>query len=173
MAATSLQDPNLVWQKVTQALATQAGTGSQAAADPASLNAFRALKLQMATQKRNQNLQFVPFGEADIDAATGYAGPTGTFTLYGIWAKKSGTGTTRAFVQVRNNNTVTGAGATGVLAEVGVFVNSGDEAVGIYPKGIAFTATTGTVILSATTAGGTGPSTGDGDSQHGFLVIGA
>ena len=171
MAATSFQDQNLVWQKVFQALAGQAQSGVSGAANPASLNAFRALKLQMATQKGNPQLQFVPYGEADIDAATGYAGPTGAFTLYGAWAKKSGTGTTLAFNELRNGISG-GTGASGVLVSMR-FSGPGDENVFISPSGLPFSQTTGSLIFSVTAINGTTATTTDANSQHGFLVIGA
>lgn len=170
--AASLTDPNLVWQKVNQALSMQ-GSSISGAADPTSLNAFRALKLQLSTQKRNVPLYFLPFGEADVDAATGYTGaPSGAFNLYGMWAKKSGTGTTVAFLQLRNLLAITGTGATGALVEA-YFKNVGDEVSLIYPKGLAFSASTGFSVVSVTAANGQTPTTGDSDSQHGFLILGA
>ena len=171
MAATSFQDQNLVWQKVFQALAGQAQSGVSGAANPASHNAFRALKLQMATQKGNPQLQFFPFGEADVDAATGFAGPTGAFTLYGAWGKKSGTGTTKAFLEFRNGISG-GAAASGVLVSMR-FSGPGDEAEYISPSGLPFGQTTGSLVFSVTAINGTTATTGDSDSQHGFLVIGA
>lgn len=174
MAATSFGDPNLVWQKVNQALQGQAGVGVVGGANPASQNAFRALKLQLSTQKLNFPLQFVPFGEADVDiAASGFTGPTGAFNLYGIWAKKSGTGSTRAFLEVKNQiNTTYGTGATGTLVSMS-FKVSGDEGLQIYPLGLPFSQTTGSTIVSVTAINGATSTTGDSDSQHGFLVIGA
>lgn len=175
MAAVALENELAVWSKVAQALGGQAGLGAAASANPISQNAFRALKLQMTTQKLSPSLQFIPFGEADVDAATGFAGPTGAFTLYAVWAKKSGTGTTAAYLQVRNNNTVTGAGESGALVSLR-FKTSGDEAFQIFPTGLPYAQTTGSLIFSAVGIGGstgTGPTTGDSDSQHGFLIIGA
>lgn len=175
MAALTLENENAVWQKVFQMLSGQAGTGAQAAADPASVNAFRALKLQLSTQKLAPQLQFVPFGEADVDAATGFAGPTGAFSLYGVWNKKSGTGTTAAYLQVRNSNSTTGAAESGAIVSLRT-KTSGDEASLIYPKGLAFNQTTGSLIFSSSGIGGstgTGATTGDSDSTHGFLIVGA
>lgn len=161
MGAVALQSENLVWQKVNKALA---------GADPSIQNAFRALKLQLATQKGNPDLQFFPFGQADVDAATGVAGPTGAFTLYGFYGKKPGTGTTAAFLEIHNKNTVTGS--TDVLASL-YFKSQNDERCLIAPKnGIAFSSTTGTSIISATTIGGATATTGDSDSQSGFIIIG-
>ena len=171
MAATAFGDPNLVWQKVNQALSTQGNSGVSGAASPASQNAFRALKLQLATQEGNAQLQFVPFGEADVDAATGFAGPTGVFTLYGMWAKKSGTGTTISFLNLRNGVSG-GTGASGVLVST-KFSGPGDEGIYISPSGLPFGQTTGSLIMSVTAIGGSTATTGDSDSQHGFLVIGA
>ena len=171
MAATAFQDQNLVWQKVFQALSGQAQSGVSGAVNPASHNAFRALKLQMATQKGNPQLQFFPFGEADVDAATGFAGPTGAFTLYGAWGKKSGTGTTVAFLELRNG--ISGqTGASGVLVSM-KFSGPSDENLFISPSGLPFGQTTGSLVFSVTAINGTTATTADNNSQHGFLVIGA
>ena len=177
MAATSFGDSNLVWQKVNQALSSQ-GSTSTGAASPASQNAFRALKLQMATQGNNADLQYFPFAEADVNiASSGFTGPTGTFRLYGAWAKKTNTGTTLSFLQVRDNiNTTYGALASGSKVCLG-FSGVGDESFYISPigAGIPFTNTTGSAITCTTVPGNTGAATSSAtaDSVHGFIIIGA
>ena len=177
MAATSFGDPNLVWSKVSQALGTQAGTGSTGAASPAAQNAFRALKLQLSTQAGGPQLQFVPFAEADVNiASSGFTGPTGVFRLYGAWAKKVNTGTTLSFLQVRDNiNTTYGALASGSKMTLG-FSGPGDESLYIAPDGggIPYTNTTGSAITCTTVPGNTGAATSSNiaDSVHGFLIIG-
>ena len=175
MAATSFGDPNLVWQKVNQALSSQ-GSTSTGAASPASQNAFRALKLQMATQGNNADLQFFPFAEADVNiASSGFTGPTGTFRLYGLWAKKTNTGTTLSFLQVRDNiNTTYGALASGTKAML-QFSGVGDEGFYVSPSGIAYTNTTGSAVTCTTVPGNTGAATSSAtaDSVHGFMILGA
>ena len=174
MAATSFGDPNLVWQKVQQALSVQGSAGVSGAANPASANALRALKLQLSTQAGGPQLQFFPFAEADVNiASSGFTGPTGAYRLYAAWAKKSGTGTTVAFLEFRNQiNTTYGTGATGVLLSMR-FSGPGDENLYINPAGLPFTQTTGSGITSATTINGATSTTTDANSQHGFIVIGS
>lgn len=161
MAAIALESQNLVWQKVKKSLAN---------ATPAAQAAFRELKTFMATQKGNIDLQYVPFDASGVLDATGVAGPTGALTLYGFYGKKSGTGTTAAFLEVHNKNTITGS--TDVLASL-YFKAANDERFLISPSGIAFGSTTGTAVTSVTAIGGATVSTGQSDSQNGFLVVGA
>jgi hypothetical protein len=179
MAGLSLQDQNLVWQKVNHALSVQsvnttaAGGGSGSSADPASQNAFKALKLQLATQKLAPQLQFVPFSYANLTGATGYQfGISGSFHLYGLWAKKTGTGTTGTFLDVFDAETTTATSFKfASVLTTGSSGAPGDEAVHIYPKGLAF-GTDVTIIVATTATGGTA-STGAGDIINGFAVIGA
>lgn len=174
MAATSFTGANLVWQKVNLALSTQGSAGVSGAASPASVNAFRALKLQLATQEGNPDLQFFPFSEADVDiTASGFTGPTGAFTLYGAWVKKSETGTGVSFLEIRNQiNTTYGTGATGVLVSIRSS-GPGDETAFTAPGGVRFTQTTGSALVAATTINGATSVTGDTNSVHGFLIIAA
>ena len=174
MAATAFEDPNLVWQKVNMALSTQGSAGVSGAANPSSQNAFRALKLQLATQDGNPQLQFFPFTEANVDiTASGFTGPTGAYRIRGVWAKKSETGTGIGFLEFRNQiNTTYGTGATGVLLSMR-FSGPSDESSYINPEGLPFTQTTGSAIVCATTINGATSVTGDSNSVHGFMVISA
>ena len=172
--ALTLQDANLVWQKVTKALDTQVAGTAGTGGNPASQNAFKALKTQLATQNLNPQLQLVPFSYANLTGATGYqVGVSGSFHLYGLWAKKTGTGTTGTFLVGFDAETTTATSArffsyltTGVLTGA-----AGDEAVHIYPLGLAFA--TDVTLIAATTATGGTASTGAGDIINGFAVIGA
>lgn len=173
--ALSLQDENLVWQKVNQALQTQLQPGStggaQTGASPASQNAFRALKLQMATQKRNPQLQFIAFGKSDVDAATGDLLTLGAHTLYAVYARKLGTGTTQGYLAYFDANTNTGA--TAQNSPVLAFKSQYDESFAMSPTGWKQTNATGPVIASVTTPNGGTATTGDSDSQSGFIIVGA
>ena len=168
--ALALQDENIVWQKVNKALGNQSGgpvTGT--AANPVSQNGFRALKLQLATQKLAPQLQFVPFSYANLTGASGYLPGIGAAChVYGFYAHKSGTGTTGAFVSLDD------AASGNVVGRKAQFTFSGtlDEAVGLWPQGLAF-ATDVTILLAATATGVTGASTGAGDVIQGFLILGA
>ena len=174
MAATAFEDPNLVWQKVNLALSVQGSAGVSGAATPAAQNAFRALKLFIATQDGNPQLQFFPFGEADVDiTASGFTGPTGAYRLRGAWAKKSETGTGIGFLEFRNQiNTTYGTGATGVLLSMR-FSGPSDESYYTNPQGLPFTQTTGSALVCATTINGATSVTGDSNSVHGFMIISA
>lgn len=166
----SLQDGNLVWQKVAKALSVQSG-GAGTEANPATQNAFRALKLQIATQKLNPQLQFVQFGPADVDAATGYVVGVGAHTLYALYGKKVGTGTTAAFLGYYDKNS--NATSTDQKSASLYFKNVKDEAFVMSPTGWAHTNATGPTIASCTTIAGGTATTGDSDSQAGFAIIGA
>ena len=172
MAATSFGDPNLVWQKVFQFTSGQASSGVSGAVSPGTVNALRALKLQLSTHKR-PDLQFFTFSEADVDiASSGFTGPTGAYRIYAAYGKKSSTGTTVAFLEFRNQiNTTYGTGATGVLLSMR-FSGPGDEGLYINNTGLPFTQTTGSAIVSATTINGATSTAADNNSQHGFIVIG-
>lgn len=167
----SLQDENLVWQKVNKALGVQIAGTAGTAANPATQNAFRALKLQFATQKLGIQLQFVPFAEADVDAATGYVVGVGACTLYALYGKKTGTGTTAAFLGVYDKNT--NATSTDQKSASLYFKSANDEAFAMSPNGWLHTNATGPTIASTTTIAGGTATTGDSDSQHGFAIIGA
>ena len=167
--ALSLQDENLVWQKVNKALGNQSGgpvTGT--AASPISQNAFRALKLQMATQKLNPQLQFVPFSYANLTGATGYLPGIGVaHHVYGVYAKKSGTGTTGAWLSVDD----AASGAPGSRRYQTYLVTTLDEASAVWPAGLSMA--TDLTIGITNTSTGTTEITGTGDVIQGFAIIGA
>ena len=81
--ALSLVSANLAWQEVIKGLAN---------ANPAIQGQFKALKSYLASQKRNPDLQYIPFNEAVIVQPTGYS-PIGgvTSTVYGVYFIKNGT----------------------------------------------------------------------------------
>ena len=171
--ALALQDANLVWQKVGKALDVQTAGTALSAASPASQNVFKALKTQMATQKLNQPLQFFPFSYADLTGATGYQfGISGAFKVYGLWAKKTGTGVTGAILTAFDAETTTAAEfrfASRLIT--GVTGAGGDEVAMTWPNGLSF-ATDVTIITASTSTGGTAI-TGAGDIVNGFAIVGA
>lgn len=167
--ALALQDENIVWQKVNKVLSNQSGgnvTGTPAS--PMAANIFRALKLQMATQKLNPQLQFVPFSYANLTGATGYLPGIGVaHHVYGFYAHKSGTGTTGAWISVDD----AASGAPGSRRYQTYLVTTLDEAYAVWPQGISM-ATDLTVGIT-TTSTGTTEITGAGDVIQGFVLIGA
>lgn len=167
--ALSLQDENLVWQKVNKALSNQSGgpvTGTPAS--PISQNTFRALKLQFASQKLCPQLQFVPFSYANLTGATGYLPGIGVaHHVYGIYAHKSGTGTTGAWLDIDDAASGNVAGRKFSFE----LINTLDEVSAVFPAGISM-ATDLTIGLTSTITGTT-EITGAGDVVQGFAIIGA
>jgi hypothetical protein len=171
--ALTLQDPNLVWQKVGKLLSvaqvTTGTTGGVAPGpSPVSQNVFKALKLQLATSQLNFPLQFAPFSYAQITGATGYqVGISGAFHVYAIWAKKTGTGTTGAYLGF--SDAESGA-PTGMRAQF-YMVDTTDEVAAVWPGGLDFA--TDVTVLPTSTATGTTAITGAGDVINGFMILGA
>lgn len=167
--ALSLQDENLVWQKVNKALGNQSGgptTGT--AANPVMQNGMRALKLQLATSKLAPQLQFVPFSYANITGASGYQpGIATAFHLYGFYVEKSGTGTTGTYFNIDD----AASGSSASRREQAYLVNTLDQAMGLFPYGVSFS--TDLTFSVTTTSSGTTESTGAGDVIQGFAIIGA
>ncbi len=158
--ALSLQDQNLVWQKVKQAL-----TG----ASPVAQEAFLKLKVYLATQGGNPQLQYIPFGSADIVVNTGYS-PIGgvTSTVFALYAKNDGTGDgTDAFVRLYNDTTNTDI--TKVFVS-GVIQDDNDAFLAIKHNGWTF----GTdLTISADTGAGTGTESAAANAAYGFVIVGA
>lgn len=160
--ALSLENGNLAWQKVKIALAN---------ANPAAQAQFAALKAYLAQQKGNPNLQFIPFGDADLVQATGYS-PIGavTSTVYGVYFRKNGTGVgtgTDSWLTVGNASTNT-VDATKFIALM--TQSADDEVAAIYPDGLIF----GTdLTLTGETSAQDGTESTSGDSGSGFILIGA
>jgi hypothetical protein len=172
--ALALQDQNLVWQKVAKALDVQVAGTSGTSANPASQNVFKGLKLQLSTQQIGPQLQFVPFSYANLTGASGYQfGISGAFHLYGVWAKKTGTGVTGAYLACYDSES--GAVASAKFAtymSTGVSGGgSGDEVAFTWPLGLAFA--TDVTIISQSTYTGVTAITGAGDIINGFAIIGA
>ncbi len=172
--ALALQDENLVWQKVGKALSVQQAGLSGSSASPVSQNVFKALKLTLATSKLAPQLQFVPFSYANVTGSTGYQfGISGAFHLYGVYAKKTGTGTTGTYLDFFDAETTTASSlkAAAYMSTGTSGAGPGDEIAWTWPAGVAF-ATDVTVIAATTATGGTA-STGASDVINGFAVIGA
>lgn len=167
--ALALQDQNLVWLKVQKIL--QTGLAASGEGNPATQNAFRALRMQLATQMRAPQLQIVFFDNSGPLAATGYLPGIGVaFHLYSVWAKKSisTTGTTTSFLNIYN--AATNATSTNCLISL-AFTTAGDEQFQMFPAGMAFA--TDLVISENTTMAGATPTTGTLDGVSGFIVLGA
>lgn len=170
--AVSLESSNKVWQKVKSAL-NSAGVKRSGAG--VSQEAFLQLKIYLASQKRNPDLQFIPFSAADIDTgANGKVLLTGAGKLYAVWAKRvADADVTNSFVEILDDATDNSNGAADIIAALqfnGTDVLDGEEAFVVYPEGYSFG--TGLVASSTTTAAGTTESAAT-ESADGFLIVGA
>lgn len=155
--ALALEDANRVWQKVGKVLGDR-NAGVQLA--------FRGLKQYLAEQKSNPDLQFVPFTEAQCDAAGGTPVVDAACKLYGVYIKKEASDTDNFFWAYDD---ATNDGTAGD-ARVGLpLLISGEEQAWVHPNGLPMG--TGVVVTQYATdpLGASDGSNGGG----GFLVIGA
>ena len=86
--AYTLTEANIAWQRVTAALAN---------ANPCAQQCFAKLKSYLSQARGNKKLLFVPFTEANADAAGGTAIVVGACTLYGVYTKKQNAATDNWF----------------------------------------------------------------------------
>jgi hypothetical protein len=157
--AITLQDGNLVWQKVNKALA-----GS----NPAIQEAFRNLKVYMATQKGNPQLTFLPFSAEQAIANNGTDLAGQAVTVYGWYAKgRRTTGTTSSFLATHAAADNTATTTTLVTSR---FKAVGQEFGFVNPFGLA--CETGLTISAATAVGGPTESA-TADAADGFYVVGS
>jgi hypothetical protein len=160
--ALTLEDGNKVWQKVNKALAGGVG------ANPASVEAFRGLKMWLATQKGNPQLQFIPFSAEQVVTATGYQATDAPCKVYGLFAKgRRTTGTTSSFLDTHAAAT-DGATTTTVISNR--FKAVGQQYATVCPDGIAHE--TALTIHAGTAVGGTVDSSA-ADAADGFVIVGA
>lgn len=167
-ALTALPTPeagNLAWMKVKQALAN-ATPGAQAA--------FKGLREYLCTQKRNPDLNFKAFSQADlITANDGLGLGAGTAKVYGIYIKKGDDATDAAFLVVDNGTddniyagSLTASYAISIFSRIAL-----DECVFIDPKG--YDILLGIRLASVTAPSGTTVSAAAADSVDGFILYGA
>lgn len=157
--AVALENSQLVWQKVKNALAN---------ANPTDREAFRALRAYLSTQGRNPDLQFIAYSEADSLVAAGTDMVGAACTLYGWYGKaKRTTGTTSAFIAL--HAAATANASTTTLDTVRIKATGQTFSV-LHSKGQAVE--TGLTINAATAVGGQTESTTP-DGADGFVVIGA
>lgn len=157
--AIALENANLVRQKVKIALAN---------ASPAIQEQFAVLLRYLATQKKNIDLQFIPYSEAQIIANGGYSPDVDGNKLYGFYGKASRTtGTTAAFV---NLHAATSNGATTTTIATQRLLAAGQVFAHFWPEGMP--CETELTISAATAVGGATESTTP-DGADGFVIIGA
>ena len=152
--ALSLENANLVRQKTKIALA---------GADPVAQDAFMSLLSYYATQKGNPDLQFVPFSEANADAAGGTAIVDAACQIIGIYVKKTSAATDNYLKLYDDATDDTTAGDQIVAIPL---LHLTEEAWEIHVKGL--TMGTGVVVTQHTTSIGV---TDGSDGGDGFIII--
>ena len=158
-ALTATENANLVWQRVKASLA---------GANPAIQEAFRGLKLILATQYKNPNLQILQFAQADVAGSnTGAILGTGAPKIFAVYGKKGTVGTS-AYLTICDSPTDAATGATHRIALEAS--GAGDEVVFIDTAPAAWI--TGVCVVSKTTLTGTTVSTGATTAFDGFLIVG-
>lgn len=156
--ALSTESANKVWQKAAVMLRD---------ANPAIQNAFLELKKYLATQKKNPDLQFVPFTAEQAVTNLGTSLVGGACTLYGFYAKGRRTsGTTAAFLAIHDAADNSATTTTILTQRLKV---TGEAFAAVYPVGQAIA--TDVVISSATAVGGATESTA-ADVADGFVIVG-
>jgi hypothetical protein len=158
-AALTVESPVLTWQRVDQALLSLGAT-------PAAQSLFRALKSDVMGRLSGLQLQLITF--SDLTADTNPL--DGAIQVYAIYAKKQATATDAFFKTFDDATDDSTAGDARIALPL---LESGDEAIAIFPDGTVMP--TGLVIGSYTAyigANGSTPST-TGDGPNGFLLVGA
>lgn len=154
--AIALENSNLVWQKVKIALAN---------AGPAVQTQFAALKAYLAQQKRNPDLQFIPFTEAQADDADGTGLLDAPGRLVAVYFKKDATATDN-WLKFYNDTTSDADDAEAMIALP--LLEASKEGALVYPDGLPFSA--GVTVTQHTTQVG---STDGSDGASGFIIVAA
>ena len=158
-ALSAVVSGNTAWQKVGKALA---------GASPAAQEAFRGLKIYLANQALNPNLNVAFWSQTESvtgSTATGVLLGTGQPKVYGVYAKK-GTVATLAFLKVADD--VTGP-ATAATWKIGLNASgAGDEVMYLNYNPTAYVS--GIAIASHTTFTGATLSTGAATGFDGFVI---
>lgn len=155
--ALSLTDANLVWQNVKIATMN---------ANPVVQNALAELKKYLSQQKRNINLQYISFTEAECDAAGGTVKADAANKLYAAYVKKENSATDNFFWIYDD---ATNDGTAGDARVCMALLVANDEAFYINPAGLDMG--TGIVVTQyATDALGASDGSNGGS---GFLLVGA
>src|SRR3990167_3062679 len=119
---------------------------------------LKAFFLYWATNKSNADLQFVAYAGEDTLASGGYdTGLDEAHRLYVFYGKKAATAEDVYLYAFDDATNDAGAGTDGRCNLV--FLESGDEAIAVYPSGIPMTA--GLVVKSYTDFDGTTDTTSD------------
>ena len=154
--ALSLENANTAKQKVKIALMN---------AHPVHQGAFKALFEFLATQGGNPDVQFVPFTEAQCDAAGGTNVVDAACQLYGVYVQKISAATDNYFKLYDDLTDDTTAGDQIVAVPL---LDTAQTAAEFYPGGLDFAV--GIVVTQHTTSIGV---TDGSDGGDGFIILGA
>ena len=160
MPALSLQAPSLVQQKVHQMLYTSASAKTRLW-----WSAAREFFTQWQISGGNADLQFIPFAEADADAAGGTSLVNEPCQVYMFYVSKlaSATENTVKLFDDATDDATTTDQAQGITLGA-----ASQEAMLVFPTGFDMAA--GAVITQHTTPEGV---TDGSDGGDGFIVVGA
>lgn len=162
------QSENLVWQKVKNYLSADNAGASVQGTNPAAQGAFLDLKAYLSQQKRNLNLQFVPFAAEDMNNTDGISmSVAGALTVYGLYARTRSTWTTASFLNVHDATTTDASTTTLVTHRFGA-----TKQAFAYVNGGGLPVATALLIAATTAVGGDTPSAII-DSPDGFIIVGA
>ena len=154
--ALALEDSSLVKQKVTNALQD---------AHPVIQNAFNDVLKFLATQGGKPTLEFIPFAEADCDAAGGTVKADAACKIYGVYVKKVSAATDNYFKIYDDATDDTTAGDQIIALPL---LATTEAVFEVHPAGLAMG--TGIVVTQHTTSIGV---TDGSDGGNGFIIIGA
>ena len=160
--ALSLESANLVRQKAYAALS---GTNNSSAYHDLIWTTVRGFFNTWVNGGANANLQFIPFSEADADAAGGTVLADAACQVYLVYVNKLGAATenhVKLYDDATDDTTTTDQHIVIMLDQ------ANQEALLVYPQGIAMA--TGVVVTQHTTSEGT---TDGSDGGDGFIIIGA
>jgi hypothetical protein len=162
------QNENLVWQKVKNYLSADNAVASVQGSNPAAQGAFLDLKAYLSQQKRNLNLQFVPFAAEDLGNVDGITmSVAGACTMYGLYARSRSTWATASFLNVHDAATTDASTTTIVTHKFSAVKQSF-----AYVNGIGWPFVT-QILLAGTTAVGGDTASTVGDLPDGFVILGA
>lgn len=161
--AISLQSANLVRQKalaavIAKGVGTTAGNG-----DPIALYALKAFFLNWS-QKGNADLQFLPFSEAQADAAGGTALADAACRIYFVYTRKENAATDN-WTKIYDDSTDDTTDGDAILS-IPQFEANADS---FYVSSPGIPVATGIVVTQHTTQVG---STDGSDGGGGFVIIG-
>ena len=166
--ALTLVSGNLVWSAVKNYLSQDNAVLSNKGTNPACQGAFNDLKAYLSQQRRNLQLQFIPFAAEDCHTVDGLL-PVGAVacTLYGVYARTRSTWATASFFGI-NDSATTDATTTTILTHR---FNAVKQSFA-YINGDGFPIATELEIYSSTAVAGDSVSA-TVDCPDGFVIIGA